>query len=292
MSVRTYLPSAQFFVIVCSLAVSGGVVWAAQYYVTKHDAPAQLASAADTSADQAWEQSLQDIQAQSGVSLPDAPSQDAVQSLLTQAQSDNLTDSVGRTLLVKLTAAGVQGLGDDLPTQNSIIADASAQINASPTAPKVPTLNIVDADDTTLRTYGNAFMQVLANHPKASAETTLVTIAKATDVQDPAPLAALAPIGQEYKAVADELTDLPVPKTLAPLHVQVVEDLYTVAGTYPDLAKVISDPLKGVTALQKYESTMGEVGRLLTNMADALNKGGILFSKDEPGSAWSTFSAP
>lgn len=292
MSVRNYLPSAQFIVIAGALVVSGGAVAAAQYYTSSHNVPAGLAI--DTAAEQndAWEQSLADIQAQSGINLPDAPSEDAVQALLTQAQSGNLTDSIGRGILVKLTSAGVQGLGSDIPTQDSIIAEAAAQINGSQNNPKAITLNTVDATEISLRAYGNAVMTVFASHPKASMEDTLVTIAKATDTNDTGPLSGLAPIGGQYRAIADELATLAVPRTLGPLHLQVVQNLYIIADTYADMSLVVEDPLRGLTALQKYQLLMSETGRVLINIAEALNKGGILFSKDEPGSAWDSFLAP
>lgn len=292
MSFRNYLPSTQFLVITGALMVSGGAVAVAQYYTSSHNAPAKLAAGTTAGQNEAWEQSLAEIQAQSGISLPDAPSENAVQDLLAQAQSGNLTDSIGRGLLVKLTSAGVQGLGSDIPTQDSIIAEAAAQINASLKQKRTVSLNITGASEITLRSYGNAAMAVFASHPKASMEDTLVTIAKATDTRTTEPLSALAPIGGQYEAIANELAGIAVPQTLGPLHLQAVQNLYAIADTYADMSLVVEDPLRGLTALQNYQSLMGETGRILTNIAEALNKSGILFSKDEPGSAWGNFLAP
>ncbi len=289
MSSRSYLPSAQFIVIVVSLLVAGGTVAAAQYYIAAKNAPATLASATIEANQEAWEDALADIQAQSGISLPDAPSGDAVQSLLTQAQSSNLTDSIGRGLLVKLTNAGVQGLGSDIPTQEGIIAEATAQINASQKTPKPVELTLVEASDVTLHSYGNAVMGIFANHPKANTNDTLLAMIKATDVQDETQLTVLNPIGREYRAIADELSIIVVPATLSPLHLQAVQNLYMVADTYSGMAEVVADPLRGLAALQQYQLLMSETGRILTNIAQALKNSGILFTKDEPGSAWEIF---
>jgi hypothetical protein len=276
-------------VIVGALAVSGGVVAGAQYYVSSQNTPSTLTSADVSAQNDAWAESLAEIQAQSGIALPDAPPEDAVANLLSQAQSNNLTDSIGRSLLVRLTSAGVQGLGDDIPTQESIIAEAMAKINSSPTKNRSISLNLVESTELSLRSYGNGAMAIFAAHPQASSEATLLTIAEATDVQNPAPLAKLAPIGRQYEAIAEELEALTVPKTIEPLHVQAVRNLYAIADTYPDLAQVVADPLRGVAAVQKYQLLMGETGRILTNIADTLKKGGILFSKDEPGAGWDIF---
>jgi hypothetical protein len=280
-------------VITVSLALAGAVVAGAQYFVSAQSAPATLASAATQEQNQAWEQSLIDVQAQSGVNLPDTPSPDTVQNFIDSTQSNNLTDSIGRGLLARLATVGVQGLGNDAPTQDSIIAAAQTQLSGSSKVSTPPEVIPIPTSDVSLRAYGNSFMEALGRHPNANSSKTLYIIARATDVRDPSVLDALGAIGQDYRALARDLTQVPVPQTLVPLHKQAVQDLWYVADTFPDLAHVVDDPLRGITAVQKYQTLLSEAARVLTNIAEALNKGGIIFSKDEPGSAWGTFlSAP
>lgn len=290
MSTRGILPSAQFMVIVASLLVAGGTVAAAQYYVSARNAAPAALSSAGGDEPQEWEQSLADIQAQSGVDLPDAPDPNAVQDFVAKAQQgDNLTDSVGRGILARVSTAGVQGLGGDIPTQDSIISAASQQINASSNTVTVPAIAQIDATSDTMRTFGNAVIEALNRHPKASMNDTLGILAKATDTRDPAPLKDLAPIGQEYDAMARDLAAIPAPKTLYPLYQEVVRDYLTIATLYPDMQQAVSDPIRGLVGIQQYEEEMSEIGRVFTNMAQILKNGGILFTKDEPGSAWELF---
>jgi hypothetical protein len=49
---------------------------------------------------------------------------------------------------------------------------------------------------------------------------------------------------------------------------------------------VVNDPLRGLQGLQVYQSAAGISVKVFTNIAQALNKNGILFKKDEPGAAW------
>ncbi len=289
MGPRGYLPSAQFMVIVGSLLVAGGTVAAAQYYIRSQNAPSALMTAQTEAVKQAWEESLADIQAQSGIGLPDAPDPNAVNNLISQAQGSNLTDSIGRGILARLTTAGVQGLGSDAPTQDSIIAAASQQINASSNTSAVPSITTVDPTQDTLRAYGNNVMLALGRHTKANSNDTLGIIAKATDTRTNAPLAGLVAIGQEYAALARDLAGVPVPKTIAPLHQSVVANISSIAAIFPNLQKVVDDPVLGLTAVQGYQELMAETGSVLTNIAETLKNGGILFTKDEPGSAWEIF---
>ena len=57
------------------------------------------------------------------------------------------------------------------------------------------------------------------------------------------------------------------------------------------MQQVLGDPVRGLSAVQKYQSLTDEATRVLTTIAGTLNKDGILFTKDEPGSAWSAFLA-
>ncbi len=289
MSARNYLPSAQFMVIVGSLLAASATVAAAQYYVTSQNAPATLASAGTQAGDEAWQESLADIQEESGISLPPAPDPNAVESLISQAQSSNLTDSIGRGILARLSTASVQGLGSDAPTQDSILAAVQAQVNASVPVVQAPKVTLVEPTAESQHTFGNEVMVVLSQHPKASTNATLEIIAKATDTRISGPLSGLIPIGQEYSALARDLAGVPVPRTLAPLYQQAVVNLATIGALYADLGLVVSDPIKGLAALQQYQELMAETGGVLTNIAEALKNGGILFTKDEPGSAWEIF---
>lgn len=289
MSPRSYLPSAQFMVIVGSLLISGATVAAAQYYVSAQHASATLAAADTQAGNGDWEGSLASIQAQSGINLPQAPDPNAVQSLLEQAQTSNLTDSIGRGILARITTAGVQGLGDDIPTQESIVSAASQQINSSSKQTAATPITQVESTSDTLRTFGNEMIVALKRHPKASYNDTLGVLAKATDTRDQKPLAELVAIGREYKALADDLAGVETPKTIAPLYQQAVNNLATVSALYEDLGAVVTDPVRGLAALQQYQQLMSETAGVFTNIAQTLKNGGILFSKDEPGSAWEIF---
>jgi len=294
MSFRDYLPSAKFAVMVGALALSGGLVAAAQYVTQNNNAGSQLAATTqDAQAAQAadWQQALRDVEAQSGIRAPEAPGQDTVSALLTAAQSSNLTTQVGRTLLINLSSANAQGLGNDTPTQDQLVAQATAQINAAASSVVYTTadLTVTDQTNASLRAYGNAVMAVLNAHPEASAEQTYLAVGTASDSQSPAALAQLKIIGAAYRAIADGLIQVPVPKTLSPLHLQLANDFAAMAAGYPDMETVLTDPLRGLAGLQRYTSLLDEAQRVLTSIAQQLSKDGILFSKDEPGNSWNAF---
>src|SRR5262249_2890777 len=130
-----YLPSKQFSLIAVSLFLSAGLVFAADY-VTGPSSHNSLfvdmqANAQKPAAAGSWQDALAAGQDNSGLSLPPVPDQNTVDALLQAAQSNNLTQSISRSLLVNLVSAKGQGLGSDIPTQNELVAQALAQVPAS-----------------------------------------------------------------------------------------------------------------------------------------------------------------
>jgi len=292
MSIRGYLPSAQFAFILGAVALSAGLVFAADYITSSKNSGGTQGGVAVSTTNQdgdSWLNTLHDIQAGSGTSLPPSPNPDSVSNLLGAAQSENLTNTIGRSLFIKLSDAKAQGLGGDIPTQDALIADALSQVsqNRGASVYTAADLNPIPATPEALHTYGNEVIAVVQNHPKASYTDTLVAVGNATDKHDSAYLLPLATIGSAYQAIADELAVVPVPQTLGPLHLQVVNNFAHMADTYPDMAMVITDPLRGLSGIQMYQSLVQETERVLTNIAQQLSKNAILFDKSEPGAAWS-----
>jgi hypothetical protein len=295
MSLASYLPSSKFAVMVGALAISGGLVVGAQY-LTHKPLTGVLAADANAPAVQTsdWEQALRDVEAQSGVVAPQAPSADTVNTLLNAAQSENLTEKVGRSLLVNLSSQSAQGLGQDAPTQDQLIAQAAAQIAAETTANPYTSADITLAaqSKTALRAYGNAVMEALLSHPGASVSDTYLAVGQASDGQSQTPLSTLKGIGAQYQAIADALLGTAVPPTLKPLHLELVNDYASMAATYPDMETILTDPLRGIAGVQRYTSLTDEAKRVLTSIAGSLDKEGIIFTKDEPGGNWSAFLSP
>lgn len=291
MSIGSYLPSAKFLVMVGSLALSGGLVLAAQYVTRPTSGAAIVSNDAAGAENSDWKAALQEVEDAAGIKAPEAPSQESLNELLEAAQSPNLTTAVGQTLLVSLSNANSQGLGNDIPTQEQLIAEATAQINAAVASSAYTSadLNVAAQTSGNMRTYGNAVMSVFAAHPEASVQETYLAVGRASDAQDQDALANLSSIAAGYRNIEQKLLALPVPATLSPLHLQLVNDFAAMQASYADMETILTDPLRGLAALQRFSSLSGEAARVLTNIATALNRDGILFSKDEPGAAWDVF---
>src|ERR1700719_4414261 len=124
MNLGRYAPSTQFTGIALSILLSAGMVYASERIT--HPPPRTATLASDQTPTQPsdstdWQAALYASQASNASSSLTAPSASTVDQFLAAAKSSNLTDTVGRTLLINLSNAKSQGLGDDIPTQNQII---------------------------------------------------------------------------------------------------------------------------------------------------------------------------
>jgi hypothetical protein len=292
MTVVRYLPSKQFSVIVVSLLLSAGLVYAADFVTASHP-PASIAVSAEqqpgndvAAAD--WQASLASVQAQSGISLPSPSDPNTVDSLLQAAHSSNVTDTVSKTLFVNLLNAKQQGLGDDIPTQDQLISNAASQINASASAKlyTLADLTTTDSSPTSLHTYGNAVMGMLSKNSNYEFAKTLLTVDDATTKNDPSGLASLKTYQETYVALVQALLATPVPTTLAPFHLAIINNYEKMVATYSGMESVLSDPIEGIAALQQYNAAGQDAYAMFINIAQAFDKNDILFTKDEPGAAW------
>ena len=290
MGIRRYLPSAQFTLIFTSLAVSGGLVFAADYFSGGRDVPSSNLTLS-TQQNSDWLETLREIQAQnSDYTLPTVPSTAKVNELLSAAQTNNVTDTVGRTLLVNLSSAKAEGLGGDIPTQEKLIATAMSQIETEREPPRYTQtdLNTTTNSKEAQHTYGNAMMETMVLYPNASYYEVLLAVGQAIDTNNSTKLAELKNIGGAYADLANALSSVTVPETLAPLHLQIVNNFAQMQNLISNMQTVLDDPLRCLAALELYEGLIQETSRVFTNIAQQFSGNGILFTKEEPGSAWST----
>jgi len=295
MGLASYLPSQQFSVILSSVLLAGGLIWAADYYTSPAKpptiAPAQTPSAITTNGLD-WKAALSAIEGEPV--LPEPPSEETVANLLAASETSNITTSIGRSILVNLGEAKAQGLGSDIPTQERIVEGALEKIEAGQGATLYTNTNLALVADSaeTLKLYGNTVVTILNSHPEASFDNTLLTVGEAVDTGSSAKLASLGAIAAGYKSIVSELLAVSVPQTLAPLHLQVVNNFSRIVASYADMQVTLTDPLRGVGGLKLYQNLTDETGRLFINIAQALQRNGILFNENEPGAAWNLLVAP
>jgi hypothetical protein len=288
MPLSSYLPSAQFTLVVFSIALAGGLVLVSDYLASPPKDSGEIVAGENLSGVEPmdWQLALQEIQGDSALAEPIDPA--VFQSLKKNAVASTLTGTVGRSILLNLSEAKSQGLGSDFPTQERLVADAAAQAAITRGTPIYQNSDLILVEETeeSLKSYGNALMRALTMYPKTAMSETLLAVGQAVDTGKISALTPLAAIEAEHRALTANIKTLPVPVTLAPIHLQILNNFARITSLYPDLKVSLSDPLRGIGALNLYQSLIGETERLLTSTARIFNENGILFASDEPGNIW------
>lgn len=145
---------------------------------------------------------------------------------------------------------------------------------------------MVGDSTTTLRAYGNALALSVAKNNKSNVRDTMIIVDLAVSQDDQKQLDKLPAIHTEYLSFVDDLLKIPVPQTLAPFHLAILNNLSQTADTYSDMQALLTDPLRGLAALRLYQSSSNETVGVFINIARELHKDGILFNTDEPGALW------
>jgi hypothetical protein len=290
MNVVRYLPSAQFVVIVGSIALSGGLVIAAQQLTHHSDTPSTLTpSQTIQPSNTDWLAALKEIEGSSilATTTPDAAT---TNELLKAAKSSNVTDSVAHTLLVSLANAKSQGLGSDIPTQDKLVAEAAAQIEAERGAPAYTEDDVLASSDTAAaeKEYGNRIVEAITAHSTATYQSVILAVGNSGKAPSK-DIAALGDTQKEYVALAQAILKVPVPPKLIPLHLQIANNLAKMGSVLSDVRTLYADPLRALAGFQLFEGLNSEVARLFTNVGQRFAQDGILFTKDEPGDAWNSF---
>lgn len=287
MELPQYLPSTKFSLIVSSIFLSLGLVWVAN--VVTNPPPRNSGLAVETTATSrgtaGWAATLNEIQSKQESRLPTAPDPEMVDSLLHAAQTDNLTDSVGRSLLINVTNARGKGLGGDQPTQDQLIASAMSQLHTVAKPSKQYTVSdialVVDSKET-VHTYGNALIPILKKYPHANMAEVLNLVGSAINGQKKQSSDFLI-IAKDYQGLARDFSKITVPQSLATYHLTITNDYLQMADSVSNMQQVGTDPLRGLAGLQIYNKSAGEIQSMFISIAQVFAKDGILFTKDEPG---------
>ena len=208
-------------------------------------------------------------------------------------QGKNLTDSIGKTLLIQMTALQGQGIADSANAQVTVAEEALAlaQSQQKPLPPTYAQSNLTFSSNSPndLRAFGNLLPKTINAHPKAAGNVALYPLAVALDNNSEASLSLLRPIAAEYRALAAAVMKLPTPPMFAPYSVALANNYMAIAVACDEMAQVHGDPLRGMLGLQNFVERNAQNAQVLYRIGETLKNSGIVFTRAESGAIWSTF---
>jgi len=293
---RSIMPSRQFLLLAGSLFVSVVLVLVALGIANPaYSGNAKLESDTNTKYSDIQENFWKQEFASSTLAQNAADLNAKAQELIRAASTSNLTDTLGRSLLINYSAAQGQGLGGDSMTQDAITQQALAQIqNAQTTTVHYTASDIKTSPQTSasLHAYGNALIKTMVAHPRATFQTTMVAFGTAVDTHGSGTLSQLPLIQKDYEALAKDIANLKTPPVFASLASQLANNYADMGGSALTMQEVLSDPVKGLLGMQDFKILYSTNRQLFVDIGAIFRSQGILFSKDEIGFVWAMVMTP
>lgn len=232
--------------------------------------------------------------------LPAATSTSAVAAPLVDSSlppapaAGTLTDAFAKSFFTLYLAAKQQNGGANLTqvqTQQiaqQAMAQFAAGISAAPDFKTLQDLATASNTADALRAYATAAGTVFATNTANASTSEIVYLRQA--VQDPAndavPLAHIASIAKLYRQTAVGLATLPVPTSLAPYDLAIINAFARLSGILSDFTKVDTDPMAAMLAIQQYPAAIQQLGDGLIGINKVYITANVSFPQGDPGAAF------
>jgi len=131
--------------------------------------------------------------------------------------------------------------------------------------------------------YGNAVGAVVARNSVPQNLNELDILQAAVNSGNPDDLANLAIITKSYSGIIKGLSTVPVPSSVAALHLAILNDFSQAENSVEGMQKLFTDPVFTVSAVQNYEQVAPAIYNDISALGPLFAKNGITFGPTEPG---------
>jgi len=211
---------------------------------------------------------------------------------LTAPTEGTLTDAFAKNFFTLYLSAKQANGGTDLsPTDTNAIAsqalDAlSASITSAPDFKSANDLTVSGAGQDALRAFAINAETVLRKNTSTATTSELIYLQYLVNGNDATAGTQLASIAKAYRDSAAGLAALSVPSELATAHLALVNALMRVSEVVGDFARVNTDPLTAMIALQQYVPAAQNLGEAFIDVGTVYRNAGIVLNKDMPGASF------
>lgn len=214
-------------------------------------------------------------------------------SVATSTPADStLTSAFAKTFFSLYLAAKQANNGADLTAnQTSALADqAMNQLsqNFAPTADfkKMSDIKISGTGPDALLAFAMSAEAVLRNNATEATMSDIEYLQAAVQGDDATATTYLATLAKAYRNSAVGLAALSVPAELAAAHLAIVNSLMRLSEIYNDFARVDTDPLASMLALEQYTQTELAAEQAFRALASAYVAAGVILPAGTPGASF------
>jgi hypothetical protein len=206
--------------------------------------------------------------AEVGTSSSATDGSDIVDPSLPPAPAENtLTAQFAQLFFNNYLAARQNNDGEDLSESqlndlaNQTVASLTSTLKAAPDFKTKADLTIIPATPDAMLTFGKAAEAVMTKNTNDATTTDLNYLKSGVTSGDTTAYDKIRSMAKSFSGSAAGLAALPVPENLADADLMLINALMRMSGIDTDFAKVESDPLVTILALQQYQSVATALGQ-------------------------------
>jgi len=181
---------------------------------------------------------------------------------------------------------GVFSNNENENIQNAATNFFVGKINSSNELPKFLSkdINVVGTSQSTIKNYGNLLGATISKYEaKESYDNPDELLVEVLETRDKKYADRLKALGRDYVQSAEEMSDIPTPRGLLLLHLDLVNNLDSVGKSVAGLGNILTDPLQAMGTLSIYQKTLQNLYDTSGNLIKYIERNGVSYSRDEAG---------
>lgn len=227
--------------------------------------------------------------------LKDVSTSTRAEILRKEAEKIDVPNTVTSHFAQRFFGEYIQANSDDIPMtpeekqrflERSLTEAATLGYQEPFTSRDIQILHVETSD--TIREYGNNIILSITRDPVES-EGEVFIYKRAIESGNDEILKELDPIIASYSRMLTEIRAIPVPRSLANQHIQLLNALRDIHTTIVALRNTPEDPLPALVRLKQYEPQAEQLQRAVNAVSTSITAAGVVYTEMEPGSYFKKF---
>src|SRR3989344_1476622 len=204
-----------------------------------------------------------------------------------KSSTGNTTDSIAESLMSNYLALRQNGELNNGSVQKLIDQASDFSDDTGATKKTYSSKDIVVSVDNSkeaTKEYGTALGNILKiNNSSQKGRAELQAFRELTSTKDISKGKELKIIGEDYKKIAQSFAKIKVPSSYVESHLIFINSIEGLGGAVNDMAKVLEDPIKGLSGIGIYQSNLSIMLLEMNRIRVKILKDGVVYKQGERG---------
>ncbi|TSC61459.1 MAG: Uncharacterized protein G01um101448_338 [Parcubacteria group bacterium Gr01-1014_48] len=202
------------------------------------------------------------------------------------------TERFGRELLMQYIELKKEGKPFGAAETEKFVQKLTKEVdkNASVALYSIRDFHISDITGTdALKEYASRMGRIIIRNTPAGLENEIVVATRALENSDPGELQKIKPLIASFENSIQESLSVAIPRSIAPLHIDLINSFSYMKTTLGGLELIFDDPLTSFVRITQHQQSVGALNVALANMSSFLETNNVEFNETDEGGVFVTF---